>query len=228
MHKNLKPRMKHRRLTLLIEIFIVVILVVLDARGYLPITQTIYILLCIWIALKLKKETFESIGLGFRNINIGRSVLIGMALGIALELLATYLTTPIISGYFGSEPDLSGFRAVRGDVIMLVLFVALSWLLAAFGEEICFRGYLMNRLAGVLGNSDAAWVVSLVLSSILFGWGHSEQGIAGWIQEGLNGLFLGVIFLKSGKNLAIPIFAHGVANTLAFILIFLGKYPGTY
>jgi len=109
---------------------------------------------------------------------------------------------------------------------MLLLFLALNWTLAAFGEELCFRGFLMNRLARILGGATPAWIASLLLCSAYFGWGHTEQGISGWLQEGLSGLLLGVIYLAARRNLTIPIIAHGVSNTLAFCLIYLGRYPG--
>ena len=109
---------------------------------------------------------------------------------------------------------------------MLLIFLVLSWTLAAFGEEICFRGFLMERLARFFGGSQAAWLAALLLSSILFGWGHTEQGVAGWLQEGLSGLLLGLLFLATGNNLTVPIVAHGVSNTLAFVLIYLDRYPG--
>ncbi|MBO0323892.1 CPBP family intramembrane metalloprotease [Muricauda sp. CAU 1633] len=215
-----------KKAILLVEILIFVLLVVLDAKGYLPISQTLYIIPFIWIVLKLKKEKFASIGWGFKDIDLKKAIIIGIGLGIVLELFATYVTTPLLSDYFNTEPDLGDLKGIRGNLAMLLLFTILSWVLAAIGEEICFRGFLMNRIANVFGSNNAAWIVALVLSSILFGWGHTEQGITGWIQEGLSGLFLGIIFLKSNKNLTIPIIAHGVSNTLAFILIYLGEYPG--
>ncbi|WP_319503665.1 type II CAAX endopeptidase family protein [uncultured Draconibacterium sp.] len=218
--------MKQNKILLLIEISIFILLVVFDAVGYLPITQTIYIIPFIWITLRLKKESFSSIGLSLKNIKIGKAILIGILLGIVLELFATFITTPILSSIFNAEPNLSDFQEIKGNLAMLFLFILLSWVLAAFGEEICFRGFLMNRIAALFGNNKAAWIMSLVLSSILFGWGHTEQGVTGWIQESISALFLGIIFLKSGKNLTIPIIVHGVSNTLAFILIYLGKYPG--
>jgi membrane protease YdiL (CAAX protease family) len=215
----------HRRhkLILLIEISIFTLLVVLDALGYLPVTQTLYILPFIWIALRIKKETFSSIGLSFRK---GKPVFIGIFFGIALELFATYVTTPLLSMWLGVEPNLSDFQMLKGNISMLLLFILLSWTVAAFGEEICFRGYLMNRLASLFGNTGNAWILSLLLSSVLFGWGHTEQGPTGWIQEGLSGLYLGVLFLRTGKNLTVPVISHGVSNTLAFLLIYLGAYPG--
>jgi hypothetical protein len=50
-------------------------------------------------------------------------------------------------------------------------------------------------------------------------------GITGIIDEGLAGLLLGVIYLQTGRNLAVPIIAHGISDTIDFLLIFLGKYP---
>jgi len=84
----------------------------------------------------------------------------------------------------------------------------------------------MKRLAQVFGESRVGWIVALLLSSVLFGWGHTEQGISGWIQEGLSGLILGILFLSAKRNLVVPIVAHGVSNTLAFVLIYFGRYPG--
>jgi membrane protease YdiL (CAAX protease family) len=40
------------------------------------------------------------------------------------------------------------------------------------------------------------------------------------------GLLLGVIYLRTGRNLAVPIIAHGIGDTIDFLLVFLGKYPG--
>jgi membrane protease YdiL (CAAX protease family) len=84
----------------------------------------------------------------------------------------------------------------------------------------------MKRVAQFFGETNKAWLVALVVSSVLFGWGHTEQGVSGWIQEGLSGILLGVLFLATGRNLTVPIVAHGVSNTLAFVLIYLGRYPG--
>jgi uncharacterized protein len=179
----------------------------------------------IWITLRLRRESWSSIGFK-RPDNIRRAILVGTIAGIAFELLAVTVTTPIISNLFGLEPDYSEFKQLRGNLGLLFVFVALSWVLAAFGEEICFRGFLMQRLARIFGDGRAAWGISLLLSSVLFGWGHTEQGVSGWIQEGLSGLLLGVLFLLNRHNLAVPIVAHGVSNTVAFVLIYFGHYPG--
>jgi CAAX protease family protein len=89
-----------------------------------------------------------------------------------------------------------------------------------------WRGYLMNRVADLGKNKRLAWIVSLVAVNMAFGYAHSYQGITGIIDEGLMGALLGLFYLGTGCNLSVPIIAHGVADTVDLLLIFLGKYPG--
>ena len=214
-------------LLLLIEIAAFVAIVILDALGFLPITQTIYLLPFIWIAMKWRKERFRTIGLHApEQLSISKTVYLGIFLGLSLELFAAFVTTPVLSRIFGADPAVSDLKEIQGNLTLLIFFIMLSWLLAAFGEEFCFRGFLMNRLSRLFGDRMASWIVALILSSVLFGWGHTEQGVTGWIQEGLSGLYLGIMFLASGKNLLLPMISHGVSNTLAFVLIYFGNYPG--
>lgn len=211
----------------ILEILLFIAIVIADAYGLVPITQTLFLLPLVWLVLKLHREQWSMIGFK-KPDRLGQSIAIGVGVGVLMELLGAYLTTPWISSWFGVEPDYTGLGGIRGNVTMLIVFLLLSWTLAAFGEEICFRGFLMQRLARVFGDNRAAWIISLVLSSILFGWGHTEQGVSGWIQEGLNALMLGALFLMAKRNLTVPIVAHGVSNTLAFVLIYFGRYPGIY
>jgi hypothetical protein len=104
--------------------------------------------------------------------------------------------------------------------------LALTWTLAAFGEELAWRGYLMNRVAGLLNGAKGAWIISLIGVNIVFGIAHSNQGMTGIIEESVAGLMLGILYLVTGRNLAVPIVAHGVQDTIDFVLIFFGKFPG--
>lgn len=208
-----------------IEIAAFVAVVIADALGFVPLTQTLFLVPLIWILLRLRHERWSTIGFS-RPDDLWRSIVVGVIAGVLMELLANYVTTPGISAFFGVEPDNSGLKGIQGNLTMLLVFLGLNWTLAAFGEEVCFRGFLMKRLAQIFGEGRWAWVASLLLSSILFGWGHTEQGVSGWVQEGLSGLLLGILFLATKRNLAVPIVAHGVSNTVAFVLIYFGRYPG--
>jgi membrane protease YdiL (CAAX protease family) len=115
---------------------------------------------------------------------------------------------------------------VTGNVKLALILIGLVWTVAAFGEELVWRGYLMNRVAELGKYTRFAWVFSLILVNATFGFSHSDQGVTGQIEESIAGVFLGLMYLGTGKNLAVPILAHGASDTLDFLLIFLGKYPG--
>ena len=156
----------------------------------------------------------------------GKIVVLGVGLGAVLEAFQLLVTQPILAKILGRQPDLELFRTLTGNLKMTALFIALSWTLAAFGEEMVWRGYLMNRVADVFGRGRAAWVASLVIVSAVFGFAHEYQGLTGWIEEAIAGLALGLMYLRTRRNLWVPIVAHGVADTIDMLLIFLGKMPG--
>jgi len=64
--------------------------------------------------------------------------------------------------------------------------------------------------------------------SVVFGCAHLDQGSTGMVENMLNGLLLGGLYLARGRNLAVPVIAHAFSDTLDFLLIYLGKYPGMH
>jgi hypothetical protein len=50
--------------------------------------------------------------------------------------------------------------------------------------------------------------------------------LTGVVEEGSGGLILGLLYLGCRKNLAVPIVARGVCDTIDIVLLFFGKYPG--
>lgn len=141
----------------------------------------------------------------------------------ALELL---ITQPMLTRWLRKMPDLSDFAGVVGNLKLFVIYLVLIWTLGVLGEEIDYRGYLMNRVAGVFRGTQAAWVLSLIVVSVVFGCAHLDQGATGMIENIWNGLVLGSLYLACGRNLALPVIAHAVTDTLDLVLIYLGKYPG--
>src|SRR5436853_102010 len=121
-----------------------------------------------------------------------------------------------------------GFRdALRAQRLLLPeLLVAAAILAAGFGEEFVYRGYLLTRIARVLGDTPRAWLAALVVTSIVFGVGHQYQGLSGMITAGLGGFVFGLLYLVTGRNLWVSVIAHGTMDTVGFLLLFLGKYPG--
>jgi membrane protease YdiL (CAAX protease family) len=89
-----------------------------------------------------------------------------------------------------------------------------------------FRGYLMNRITDLAGRRRSDWALALVLSSMTFGVSHFAQGITGVTENFIDGMILAAVYLAFGRSLAIPIIAHGITDTLDFLLIFFHRYPG--
>lgn len=124
------------------EVLVFIGVVVADAQGLIPLTQTVALLPMCLLALWLQGQKLSTIGCSWPSNRI-RAVGVGVVAGLAMELLALWITTPLISHLTGMEPDNSGLTPVRGNLSMLLLSLSLSWTLAAFGEELCFRGFLM-------------------------------------------------------------------------------------
>src|SRR5688572_26795746 len=214
-----------RRLLLVVEFCALVALTIADARGVVPLSRTPFLLLIGWASLRLREMQWRDIGFA-RPPRLRRAIAIGIGAGLAIELFAINVTTPWIASLTGTPPDVSDLKDVVGNWQLLLIVFVVNWILAAFGEELAFRGYLMNRVADGFGRTRVAWIISLVVVSVFFGMGHGTQGVAGIIQESLSGCWLGVMFLASGRNLTVPIVAHGVSNSLALVLIYLNRYPG--
>jgi membrane protease YdiL (CAAX protease family) len=214
-----------KRRFLIPELLVAAVILAAGFLGLLPFSATPYFVVFSAVALWLRGEGCRGVGLQ-RPSSWGRTVLIGLGAGIAYQFLSLHVLEPLIARFTGGLPDVSLFRPLIGSWGFLLLSMAVSWTVAAFGEEFMYRGYLMNRIAEIAGGKAAAWGVALVVTSVLFGLGHLYQGTAGVITTGLNGLIFGVLYLVSRRNLWIPILAHGAMDTVGFLLIFLGRYPG--
>jgi hypothetical protein len=171
-------------------------------------------------------------GLGWRDVGLARfrdwrsTFLYGTLAGIAMSALELFVTQPVLVWLTGQYPNLEDFRPLIGNPLLLLVLLVLAWLLAGFGEEMVYRGYVMNRVADLGNRTRAAWIASLVLVSVLFALAHTYQGITGVLEVLVAALVLGALYLATGRNLAVPVFAHGLADTIDFILIYLDKYPG--
>jgi membrane protease YdiL (CAAX protease family) len=140
--------------------------------------------------------------------------------GLITIYVVVIITMPLVIRLTGQPVDRSPFDVLRGNVPALIFGLLVVWTLAAFGEEMIFRGYLMNTLARVLGNGKGSWIFACFINSILFGLGHTYQGISGVILLGIVGLLYALFYLGSGRNLWVPILIHGLYDTSAFLVIF--------
>jgi len=209
----------------LVEFAIVAALFWADIHHHIYVSKTPYLFLLGWVSLRLRGLRWKDVGFA-RPKSWSKAILWGVLVGIAMEAFELFVSQPLLARLLGKMPDLSDFADMVGNIKIFAIYLVLVWTLGALGEEIVYRGYLMNRVAGLFRNTRAAWVVSLVAVSIVFGCGNLDQEWTGMIENIWNGLLLGALYLACGRNLAVPVIAHASTDTLDFILIYLGKYPG--
>jgi membrane protease YdiL (CAAX protease family) len=217
--------LRSARPAIFIELLILLFLIFAWFIHVIPFASTVYAVAFVLVYVLIRRKGLKVIG--FVRPKSWLFVLVLGILGGALyQFMSLYVFEPFIGRMTGSLPNLSHFATIRGDGKFLLTWLALTWTVAAFGEEIVFRGYLINRINDFFRNSSWRWVFGLLFSSVLFGAVHHYQGLSGMISTGISGLFFGAYFLASGRNLWAPILAHGVSNSIGFVLLFLGWYPG--
>ena len=101
--------------------------------------------------------------------------------------------------------------------VMWIVFVA--WFAAGFGEELLYRGFLMDRLQRLRGIGDKIWLVILI-QAVLFSFPHLYQGLGGVLITGVVGAGLGYLRVKCGGNLWACILAHAAVDTIMMSLAY--------
>ena len=209
------------------EVAIVASLFYADVHHHIYVSKTLYLFLLGSASLRLRGMRWKDVGFA-RPRSWGKTILIGVVVGLVMEALELFITQPLLARWLGKMPDLSDFSAMVGNLKMFLVYLVLIWTLGVLGEELVYRGYLMNRVAGVFRETKVAWIISLVTVSVVFGCSHIGQGATGMIENIWDGLLLGALYLACGSNLAAPIMAHAVTDTIDMALMYLGKYPGMH
>jgi membrane protease YdiL (CAAX protease family) len=136
---------------------------------------------------------------------------------------------PILNRLTGATIDYSGFANLKGNPGQLLFYLVVTWTLAALGEEVVYRGYLQKRLGDLFGTNTIGLILTVGISSLLFGIAHTEQGIIGVVVTTLDALFFSWLKLRHGNNLWAAILAHGFSNSIGLIIFyFMGPIYGLW
>jgi hypothetical protein len=188
-----------------------------------PVSETPWLILIGWFSLWRRGIGWRGVGLA-RPVNWGATVALALIAGAGLQALSEFVTEPLIENLTGVKTDLSSFAELVGNLPATLQMLALVWTLAAFGEELSYRGYVLERAASLGGKTPAAYLVSMVVVALLFGVGHWYQGPSGVAGSMVSGLYFGALYLVSGRNLWLAILAHGFSDTIGLGLIYFGVF----
>lgn len=198
----------------LVELVVAAVVILLDL--FIP---TLVILGMIFVSLLIRREHIRSLGFK-RPQSWSRMVSFAFIGVVFLQLFDVGVVLPIMNRLTGSTIDYSGFANLKDNLGQLVLLLLLSWTLAALGEEIVYRGYIQKLLTNLFGSNLPGTLLMVGISSLLFGFAHTEQGIIGVVVTTVDALFFSWLKLKFGNNLWAAILAHGFYNSIGVLVFY--------
>lgn len=173
------------------------------------------------VSFHVRDGSWKAMGLSW-PASWRKTILIAFAAAAARLLLGTLVVDPITTHIWPAAAGPQGFNEIAHNLPVALRWLGIVWTFAAFGEEISYRGYLINRAADVGNRAKAGYWIAVVLVAVLFGYGHYYKGPAGIVDSGMAGLVLGAAYLLSGRNLWACILAHGLIDTVGVVALFFG------
>lgn len=171
------------------------------------------VLVLVW--MRLSRTPWREIGY-VRPRNWIATVAGGTVFGIAFKLLMKTIVMPLL----GADPINHAYHYLTGNRAAIPFTLFTMIVVAGWGEETVFRGFLFERLGKLLGSGVAAKVSIVLITSVWFGLGHyAVQGLTGAEQATIVGLVYGAIFATSGRIWMLMI-AHAAFDLTAYAIIY--------
>jgi membrane protease YdiL (CAAX protease family) len=198
----LRPLLGAGTCFLLLQVALWFLVPIVDFFGGQMMAITVPMLLAATVANALAMAIFESrpfsdIGLIWTG-GTGYNLVVGIGLGVAAAALVILPPVALGMAHFAAVPDADiSWRAA--------LFLPVLLFCGAMGEEIAFRGFVLQYLM----RGWKPWI-AIVGTGVLFGWLHNENPSATLLSDGntaLFGILFGVAVLRS-HDLWLPIGLH--------------------
>ena len=190
---------------------ILAILLILAGNFLFAPLSAVLVLVWVW----LSRTPWREIGYVRPRSWVG-SVGVGVVFGCAFKFLMKALVMPLLGG-----PEINpAYHYLAGNTAALPGMIYTMIVVAGFGEETVFRGWMFERLGKLFGSSVWARTIIVLLTSVLFSVAHYPgQGLAGAEQALITGLVFGTIFAATGRIFMLMI-AHAAFDLLALAIIY--------
>lgn len=209
------------RFRLAIEIILIagVFLLVRELAGTFKYASQVAEVIC----LVLITFMLRSRGSGWRDLGLrrpehwGRAILCFVTCVVTIGLVFNFVIAPLFP--HGAN-DINAGQAISFNE-MLFQWVVIGLGTAAIGEEMMFRGFLLNNLDQMMGGNRAATALAIIGQALVFAVLHS--GVQGMVSAGVIGLIIGVFYVLAKRNLWVVMAAHAVPDTLSIISSYQGQ-----
>jgi membrane protease YdiL (CAAX protease family) len=126
----------------------------------------------------------------------------------------------IVMPLFGAPPINQAYHYLAGNTAAIPGMIFVLIVVAGFGEETLFRGYMFERLAKLFRAGAWAKVLIVLITSVWFALEHySVQGLPGVEQAVITGLVFGTIFTVTGRIFMLMV-AHATFDLTALAMIY--------
>jgi len=190
---------------------ILAILVIL--AGNLVILPLSAILVLVWVTLS--HTPWREIGY-IPPKSWARSIVIGIVFGVAFKFAMKAIVMPLL----GAPSINQTYHFVTGNTDALPGMIFVILVVAGFGEETLFRGWMFERFGKLFGSSVWAKTLIILITSVWFGLEHyTDQRLPGVEQAIITGLVFGTIFAVTGRIFFLMI-THAAFDLTALAIIY--------
>ncbi|MEE9354076.1 MAG: type II CAAX endopeptidase family protein [Methylococcaceae bacterium] len=179
----------------------------------LPYLLTLTGLTCLIVWLGFVCKRCDALALGFSRISWTSTLSLFVWLTIVGEGITAFTLTWFPEQLV--EQLLTAFTPE--SVWSWLVFLVMASLVAPIGEEIVFRGFILNSYAQAIGAHRAVWI-----SAILFGLAHHSP------PHVVAAFFSGLVFARfvmAGGSLWASIVAHGLVNFSSTAMMHFNRSP---
>lgn len=211
--------LRHNKLIIAIEILC--FLALLLVFPYLGYADFIVIYLIVAALIWLRGTSWSELGLS-QPVRWRSTLTFGISFFFIYLFLDTVVIAPLLFRFFHQQPHVGLFTSIHGNLAYLFGGVLTAWTHAGFGEEMIYRGYLLNRVTDLFGRKPLGWTIALFVQAIGFALGHLYQGMSGVVNTIIYALLIGCFYLIIRRNLWACAIAHALSDSLSFLLVFFG------
>lgn len=205
----------------ILKAFIIAFLVLFPHYFPLPFYSYAFVCLAVIIFyLRTQKKTLQNLGLKHRGLT-AHTFLIGLLSALLWIAFNKWVYHPFITHFFVVD-TYTEYDFIRKRLSMLIITIVAAWFVGGFYEEIVFRGFIQTTITKWFGNFKYSFWLAGILTSVLFGLYHWQQGIFGVVPSFLGGLLWTFLLRRYEGNLWYPIMSHAIYDTIALTMIYLG------
>ncbi len=146
--------------------------------------------------------------------NMSRTLaLAALGTGVIIALFAVGAVVIEALGLPSIDVSMVMGYVTAGPVSFMLWVLLVAWLAAGLGEELLYRGFLLDRLMRLRGMRGRKWPPAIIQAA-LFGLPHFYQGWGGVLVTASIGLFLAWLRFANRGNLWACILAHAAVDTI--------------